>query len=1221
MLFTNIKRIKNYIYYKPLLSKCYFSTIPKGSQDVNIPNLRHELEVLLSHKGMEFIAPTVRYLDYLLDKYVTNYKLEEREPDKDTLYEQIYTNKILVNNEWKCISLLQWQKIFQELIQHEYGRPENMKKESLKIFKKEFTLLIDKLSIGDFTRLNKGNKNSIKDKVSYDKASLKLTETLVGLYFAKKDLIVDDKEGKVADWLRIKFLRTMQTMYLRYYNAYNKLKGDYAAVLPYTSMADALGQYLLHILPYIQSGTSEFLINDKLLSLIMQWIQDPHFVITDKILDPKIDLGFLKGLPISKKDIKFLITYITVEVYTKITNNPRYHKKYADTIWILGNIILPRRMLFASYFKRRILRLGTVLISLLETHTLLEGVGLMRKPLTDVEDDLIVKRPSKDKKMSSDLYKVRVVYLSPYLDELLISNENISRPYLIKENLIAPHKKYTFKLDDDVINAYTTYISQINQTVHTNQHTVCTLKHESLSEGHQYFKIDPYGLLCLLYIIHHNNEKPLTIDSYSTSENKVFLSLFNIDSKTIQEFLSKTNAKGREGLKLILDFMNNMETTEEDYSRIKKQFQYDLKEPKKLKKQERVLYIPKAEQYEALRASNKGLKYIPISKRLKENSLPELQETSVEEISEEKEDKELILHKATLYQMLHRIHGMKYSLKGLILDSILYGSFQSFCIPSYLDTRGRRYYRNTNLNIQAYINNKTVVKIYGQSITEKTPVHAINSLSQTISEYAFTTTLTSKQLDAWYKRYNYKKPFKTSLEYIKAMQSLREAQLENLCHSKYNISMLDSLRKNQDNYNAGTITMSMLVRNLTQVASSVVKKPKKMVQACSMINHLFNRTGAYHPYELDATASGIQMTAILLRSKNLASWCSLIKNETTTKDLYESSAIKFTEQIAELREEQKRFPADTESYTIPAHLKWIVPVVNEKKDKTKGIQRDSANKTFIDRVNTLLALPQELLNLTRTRDLWKKSIMTYGYNSTSYGRITYNIKYFKEETYAIHDSRHVRFIARFVEDHFKNVTQPTFIPETGLLRDMSKILAKSLRPDKDGNSPKKGITISNDFVTHIIQPPIMYTSRFATNTAKKQLRGYQLNIQMPEYDDKGNIKLDHKKAELIFGPNLMHSMDAYVVHVLTNIVSDINKVLLRKGLGLYTIKFTSTHDCFGFIEPYFAKSLIELAYLILFNKDYMTSLKSNQEYEAVKKLLSQIKEKLEVISFNDSFVK
>lgn len=63
-------------------------------------------------------------------------------------------------------------------------------------------------------------------KVSYDKASLQLTKTLIATYYNKKHLIIDEKVkgDNIEDWLRRNFLHTMEVLY---FNSYNKKKKDF----------------------------------------------------------------------------------------------------------------------------------------------------------------------------------------------------------------------------------------------------------------------------------------------------------------------------------------------------------------------------------------------------------------------------------------------------------------------------------------------------------------------------------------------------------------------------------------------------------------------------------------------------------------------------------------------------------------------------------------------------------------------------------------------------------------------------------------------------------------------------------------------------------------------------------------------------------------------------------------------------------------------------------
>jgi hypothetical protein len=324
-------------------------------------------------------------------------------------------------------------------------------------------------------------------------------------------------------------------------------------------------------------------------------------------------------------------------------------------------------------------------------------------------------------------------------------------------------------------------------------------------------------------------------------------------------------------------------------------------------------------------------------------------------------------------------------------------------------------------------------------------------------------------------------------------------------------------------------------------------------------------------------------------------------------------------------------------YYIPAKFHWFI-----KREAMITITQQSSINDYIkifkkvrNKIKKIFDNHPLLYTACLQRNLWKKSIMTFGYNSTTKGRVDGNVKYFEDESNVLADHDTILTIAKLVEDHFKWVTQPILTPGALKLKLISKIFAYSLKPSKvpeetktsekksktkhknegdpenfnDPNylethsKPSLQIKIDNEFLTHIIRPPMHEIEKLQTNSFKGTKRGYQVNISLKLYDSKGTPLLDYGKAEQIFPPNAVHSMDAYTIHVLHTIKKQTHAMY---GIEKLTkIRYTATHDSFAFLDTLLAKSLLELAYLCTHKRNYITCLRDNPNYDLLRPILNR----------------
>jgi hypothetical protein len=261
---------------------------------------------------------------------------------------------------------------------------------------------------------------------------------------------------------------------------------------------------------------------------------------------------------------------------------------------------------------------------------------------------------------------------------------------------------------------------------------------------------------------------------------------------------------------------------------------------------------------------------------------------------------------------------------------------------------------------------------------------------------------------------------------------------------------------------------------------------------------------------------------------------------------------------------------------------------------------------------------KEILTNLENRELPKNTSMTYGYNSTPYGRIQENIKIIDELNNWSCNSIVVKAYARLYEDFFMNIFRPKYLADAAILKDISSIISSHVR------KTNKPVIITNKFIKHTLHP-IQYRSlKVSTNSYKGMLRGPQLTTKIAK-TNKSNTQflIDYRKVKNTIGPNIIHSMDAFIVQLVRNIVNDINKALKAKNIK-YFFYITTNHDCFSSNNVNYLKAILELSYLILYEYNYVHTLDNNVFYQDVLNIIDKkIKNKLVISNklLGDKFVK
>jgi DNA-dependent RNA polymerase len=210
--------------------------------------------------------------------------------------------------------------------------------------------------------------------------------------------------------------------------------------------------------------------------------------------------------------------------------------------------------------------------------------------------------------------------------------------------------------------------------------------------------------------------------------------------------------------------------------------------------------------------------------------------------------------------------------------------------------------------------------------------------------------------------------------------------------------------------------------------------------------------------------------------------------------------------------------------------------------------------------------------------------MTYSYNATRYGRCTDFEAYFKKRL-SVNDLKMIKLgiLTNFLENYFIEFVSNN-LPIANYLTNISRLLSER----------GKSIVIKNKYLTIDFAPNKTKTIDVATIGIGNK-RQHQLNIKMPlmiNITDENNVTrkqivLDRKAIKLKFGPNFIHSMDAFVVNSFKERLNNLNKALKKQGLY---VNYYTNHDSFYLTLEPFIKLLVMDCYQELYSCNYLTSI-------------------------------
>lgn len=412
---------------------------------------------------------------------------------------------------------------------------------------------------------------------------------------------------------------------------------------------------------------------------------------------------------------------------------------------------------------------------------------------------------------------------------------------------------------------------------------------------------------------------------------------------------------------------------------------------------------------------------------------------------------------------------------------------------------------------------------------------------------------------------------------------------------------------------------------------------------------------------MDATASGLQMTAMLFHHRKLAEICKLVDiPNNNVKDIYESSSSYLMYQLDLLNtfilkildiffqntivftllnnifnnflfkeenyslekllvaiykdEKLEPFIQNLEEYffttnDILKNFGWIISnIENTIAAKTFAKKNPENYKLTLYYLITMSGIKMLYLRHTYKwldlwlldRDFFKKPIMTFGYNATSFRRKEdWRIKILELNNYEYF--MELIFLINVAENIFEKITLE-FLTPAQWLRDLGVFISKNIKnkmlTDKRITQDIDKIIIKNSYLTINLSSYKQEKGRVAVKGCSF-IRKHQVSILYPKFinkitedSERNNMPMFIKEQNYTslarkFAPNFIHSMDAYLVHLFKEHLHNINKDLSHYNLF---INHLTNHDNFACTAEPFLFILLWQCYNTIYSYDYIKTL-------------------------------
>jgi hypothetical protein len=606
-----------------------------------------------------------------------------------------------------------------------------------------------------------------------------------------------------------------------------------------------------------------------------------------------------------------------------------------------------------------------------------------------------------------------------------------------------------------------------------------------------------------------------------------------------------------------------------------------------------------------------------------------------------------------LQDLYSKIASYKIFIRGLLIEGLIYCRFDYFIINSFIDTRGRHYFSGFYLNPNSYHLVKAFVKPFvgsNKPLTKKlfsSFSKIINKKNEIFDNKEIVNLLKNKLAD-----YN---------SFTDENESLKISYVYELFeNSTFSFEIFKEILLK---YKESKLSYTLIFKESLLFVKTYVKSIKLLYMIHSAILSLvFPENTISNYYALDATASGLQMTSMVLRDRDLGELCNVSlpqNNSSINKDIYVIFSKDSSHLITNILEELKIFDIPL---SLQKTIDFYYPLLLDKKleknetnsllfpdlnmffellcendifEKLDNVIRNNnwllfkspkkafdifelelkqqvdlnfisdnkkkyVNATIISKIiifiknyfNLKSFLKEDFpwfMGWLSSRDVFKKAIMTFGYNATSFRRK----EYFKEALLELNNyqkDNKLYFMVQILERIFYQLKE-TYLKSSQLLRDFGIVLSNGI---KETISEIPGITIDNGVF-------MMKLKIYKKEKVKVQAHGLQVGTwhelitKMPKIEIKNNKIYPIPNYSLLarkFAPNFIHSMDAWVVCVFKYKIAQIN-YLLRNKIFLNQI---TNHDTFGLTIPLLLKYILMDIYKTLYFFDYLGTLEENAGY-------------------------
>lgn len=612
--------------------------------------------------------------------------------------------------------------------------------------------------------------------------------------------------------------------------------------------------------------------------------------------------------------------------------------------------------------------------------------------------------------------------------------------------------------------------------------------------------------------------------------------------------------------------------------------------------------------------------------------------------------------KIELKEIYNKILNNKIFIIGLLKDSILFSPFGFFYVGSYLCSRFRLYIEGYSLNFQNYPLARAFVKMSNQMDED--------GIETNFEKFR---DLMLKRLPKYLETHPDEKIIYQKMDYNQ--YKLKEKEIQRYFIQK---NLISGMEKNVEIDN-----LPGEWDDLLKFATENTKKFKNVFEILSIIWHYKKPISSLSlSVGYDATTSGSQMISILFQDIKTAKISNLLGNEKT--DIYQIAAddakIEFRK-LLNLKKEIETF------FKIPLKINKKSIVLNKKTDLRNFQDRINAFinlniKESYGKPELIFALEEDFQDFLKNypmeiylplyknikwfydkhlnhlsqfglftiniledridfikflllirasvrcnhntnegdnniienifkRIIFKNDIMTKSYNSTSYSRIKCHkellVEIFSSNNYS-YKINNLENLSYFLESYFQVIIEK-------YLTGCKKLLAFSYDLSCDP------LQVDTDYKTMIICPKKYKTIRVITYNTKEG-RDPRLSINIPTPDH------DYEQMKNSLAPNLIHSMDATVIHHFNSNLYNLEKDLSQLGIdiGWFTI-----HDMYWSTFPVFLYPFIAEAYLQLLNSNlFFNNIKITEKNKKILEKYRPTKEEIEIFSgssLNPNFAK